>query len=171
MRTARSLTVSPSMHCSQGGAWSRGGGCSWGVSHHALRQTPLVPWGVPGPGGVPAPGGVPGWGYTWSQGGGGVPGPGGSTCSWGGGRGHTWSRGEGCVPGPRGGLPGRGYLVWGVYLVPGGCTWSGGCLLLGGCTWSGGVSGTPPREQNDKQVQKILPCPKLRLRTVTIRFL
>ena len=24
----------------------------------------------------------------------------------------------------------------------------------GGCTWSQGVSGTPPCEQNDKQVQK-----------------
>ena len=41
MRTARSLTVSPSMHCT-------GGFCSWGgvsapggvVSQHALRQTP-----------------------------------------------------------------------------------------------------------------------------------
>ena len=42
--------------------------------------------------------------------------------------------GLGGVPGPRG-----------VYLVPGGCTWSGGYLVLGGvpgpggCTWSGGV--------------------------------
>ena len=54
MRTARSLTVSPSMLCSRGGclvpgsAWSQGGVCSGGV---------------PGPEGVPA----------WSGGGGGMP--------------------------------------------------------------------------------------------------
>ena len=63
MRTARALTVSPSMRCAGVGAWSWGGmpglgGCmvpggggdawSWGVcmvggcvvSQHALRQTP-----------------------------------------------------------------------------------------------------------------------------------
>ena len=83
--------------------------------------------GVPGPGGVYlVPGGVPGLG--------GVPGP------------------RGGVPGPRG-----VYLVWGVYLVPvgGGCTWSWG---VGVCTWSwGGVylvpgggtwSGTPPVDRH-----------------------
>ena len=55
MRTARALTVSPSMLCawSQGeGAWSREGAWSWGVVHgpwgggmvsqHVLRQTPPV---------------------------------------------------------------------------------------------------------------------------------
>ena len=56
MRTARALTVSPSMLCA-GGTWSVGGGClvpggawsgggAWSregvVSHHALRQTPPV---------------------------------------------------------------------------------------------------------------------------------
>ena len=38
MRTACTLTVSPSMLCSRGGVWSRGV-----VSQHALRQTP-PPW-------------------------------------------------------------------------------------------------------------------------------
>ena len=97
MRTARLLTVSPSMH--------------------SLR-------GVPGPGGcvpdlgcVPGPGGCT-WseGCTWSRGG--VPGLG--ECTWLGGflvQGVylVW----GSVPGPRGCAPGLG-----VYLVPGGCTWS-----------------------------------------------
>ena len=47
MRTARSLTVSPSMLCSVGGAWS--GVCVPGPGR-----------GVPGPGrGVPGPGGYP----------------------------------------------------------------------------------------------------------------
>ena len=46
MRTARLLTVSPSMHCSGGVPGSRGVYLVWG--------------GVPGPGGVPDPGGVPG---------------------------------------------------------------------------------------------------------------
>ena len=61
MRTARALTVSPSMLCAGGGGtWSRG--------------VYLVPGGglcVPGPGSVPGPGGVPG------PRGGGLPGPGG----------------------------------------------------------------------------------------------
>ena len=57
MHTTHVLTVSPSMPCTRGmpgpggmcllwgvpapggGAWSRGA-CSWGVSKHALRQTP-----------------------------------------------------------------------------------------------------------------------------------
>ena len=67
---------------------------------------------------------------------GGVPGPGGCTWSQGWGVGDvpgsrgTWSQGGvylvlGGVPGPRG-----------VYLVPGGCTWSGGCTLS-----QGGVPG------------------------------
>ena len=60
----------------------------------------------------------------------------------------------GDVPGPRGvSAPGgctwswEGYLVRGVYLVPGGCLLlggvpgPGGCLLPGGHTWSGGVPG------------------------------
>ena len=48
MRTARALTLSPSMLCAGRGAWSggcmvRGGAWSWGVvSQHALRQTPPV---------------------------------------------------------------------------------------------------------------------------------
>ena len=92
MRTARTLTVSPSTLCSRGGrTWSRGGGwctCSWGggVCSGGRRC------GVPGLGGVSAP---VGW-CTWScggcvcsgggvclLGGGGVPGPGG--CTWSGG--------------------------------------------------------------------------------------
>ena len=84
MRTARSLTVSPSMLC------IGGRGCTWSQG------------GVPGPGGcVPGPGGhlVP-WGCTWSRGvylvRGGVPGP----------RGVP---GPGGVPGPRGvSAPGLG---------------------------------------------------------------
>ena len=46
----------------------------------------------------------------------------------------------GCVPSAAVAVSGGG-----VYLVPGGCTWSGGCTLSGGvpgpggCTWSGGV--------------------------------
>ena len=133
MRTARVLTVSPSMLCT--------GGCTWSLG------------GVPGPGGVYLLWGV----YL-------VPGQ----C--------TWSQGS--VPGPRG-----------VYLVPGGCIWSrggvpgpGGAPVPTGCTWSWGgvpgprgggsvcsggvpgprgwgVSGTPPCEQNDKQVQKYYLTP------------
>ena len=48
------------------------------------------------------------------------------------------------VPGPGGTWSwGVVYLVQGMYLVPGGCTWSGdGCTWSGGCTWSqGGVPG------------------------------
>ena len=49
--------------------------------------------------------------------------------------------GPGCVPGPGGCVPGpRGVCTWsqgGVYLVPGGCTWSRGYLIPGGVrTWS-----------------------------------
>ena len=42
--------------------------------------------------------------------------------------GYVPGPGEGGVPGPRG-----------VYLVLGGCTWSGGVPGPGGCTWSRGV--------------------------------
>ena len=75
-----------------------------------------------------------------------VPGPGGC----------TWSGGVPClggVPGPRGGVPGPG-----VYLVLGGtCSWGGvptqGVYLAGGVYLPRGTCpGTPPREQNDKQV-------------------
>ena len=114
MRTARALTVSPSMLCTgegctwsrgvylvPGGTWSGGCTCSWGGTWFrgcvpGPRGVYLVLGGVPGPRGVPGPGGC-----TWSWVGG-VPGPGGC----------TWSRG--------------------VYLVPGGCTWSRGYLVLGG---------------------------------------
>ena len=63
MRTARLLTVSPSMHSSGGepclgGTWSRG--CTWSKGVYLVL-------GVPGLGCVPGPGG------TWSKG---VPGPG-----------------------------------------------------------------------------------------------
>ena len=113
----------------------------------------------------------------------GVPGPRGCTWSSGGYLvgGCTWSQGV--------------YLVWGVYLVPGGCTWSKGgvpgrevYLVWGGipgpgrCTWSQGVylvrgvyllpggtwSGTPPPLVDGHTPVNILPCPKLRLRAVTM---
>ena len=48
MRTTRLLPVSPSMHCTLGCTWSRGG--------------------VPGPGGLPVPGGYLPGGCTWSRG-------------------------------------------------------------------------------------------------------
>ena len=84
------------------------------------------------------------WGCTWSQGG--VPGPGG-----------TWS--------------------WGMYLVLGGCLPVGGACLGVYLVRRAGTpprqatpqAGNPPREQNDRQVQKILPSPKLRLRAVKIK--
>ena len=53
-----------------------------------------------------------------------------------------------------------------MYLVPGGVPGPGGCLLPGGvpglgvsAPCPGGVSGTPPCEQNDKQVQKYYLAP------------
>ena len=128
MRTARALTVSPSMLCT--------GGCTWSGG-----------WGVPGLGGVCVPVGGVGctwswgvylvWGCTWSWGvylvPGGVPGPRGCTWSQGG----TWSRGVYLVlwgvPG-LGGVPGPG----GVYLVPGGLPGLGG-YLSGGVYLARGV--------------------------------
>ena len=129
MRTARVLTVSPSMLCTGGCTWSRGvsapgGGCAWSGGMY------LVLGGVPGLGVYLVPGGC-----TWSRGGvpgpgevylvpGGAPGPRGCTWSWGG----TWSGG----------------CTWsGVYLVPG----VGGSVCSRGCTWSQGVGGvrySPP---------------------------
>ena len=142
MRTARALTVSPSMLCA--------GGCTWSQGVY------LVPGGVPGSGGctwfwgvylVPGVGGVPGPGGP-----GGVPGPG--RCTW---------QVLGGVPGW--GIPRGVYLVWGVHLVPGGVPGLGGVpgqgvylvwgdvpgqgVYLdgpGGCTWSG----TPPCGQNHR---------------------
>ena len=157
MRTARVLTVSPSMLCVGGCTWSRGcllpGECTWSQA------------GVPGHGGAPCPGGgvdlLPGGVYlllggvcSWWRGVYLVPG--GCTWSWG----CTWSQGGVCSQGvhlvwgctwSQGGWPGpRGVSApWG-----GGCTWSWGCLLQGL-----GVSGTPPCEQNDKQVQKYYLAP------------
>ena len=104
MRTARVLTVSPSMLCTGGSV------CS---------QEVCVPG--PGLGGVSGPGGctwywgcVCSWGCTWSRGG--VPGLGG--CIWSRGR-CTWSGGYTLS---RGGVPGWGVCSWGgVYLVMGGC--------------------------------------------------
>ena len=137
-RTARVLTVSPSILCTGGVylvpggvsgprgvcTWSRGGcTCSWGVY--------LVLGGVPGPGGCTCS-----WGVYWCQGG--VPGAGGCTWSWG-------VSAPGGVPAPRG--------SWGVYLLPGGVPGPGGC------TWSRGCQVLPPCEQNDKQVQKYYLAP------------
>ena len=107
MHTARLLPVSPSMYCS--GGWGRG--CRVYLIPGACTWSQ---WGVPGSRGVPGPEGYLPGGCSWS---GGVPGP----------RGFTWSCGG--VPGPRG-----WYLSWGVYLVPGECTWSQG----------GTCPGTPP---------------------------
>ena len=64
----------------------------------------------------------------------------------------------GGVPGPGGGVvylvPGGVYLVWGVYLVPGGT--------------SPGTPPPPPTGQNSWHMPlKILPCPKLRLWVLT----
>ena len=52
--------------------------------------------------------------------------------------------GPGDVPGPRGVylVPKGVYLVWGVYLAQGECTWSWGVyLVLGGVPGPGGVAG------------------------------
>ena len=99
MRTGRLSPVSPSMHCSRGGA--------------------------PGLGDEPGPGGVPGLGDVHGPGDGGVPGlgvyllPG--ECTWSGG--CTWSR---QCPRSQGGVPAPSvYLVWGWR----GCTWSQGVYL------------------------------------------
>ena len=91
-------------------------------------------------GGVPGPGGVLGpGGCTWS---GGVPRPGGC----------TWSRGVYLVPG---GVPGLG-----------GCTWSwGGVSGPQGVPGPGGCQVLPPWTEWQTGA-KILPFPKLRLRTV-----
>ena len=113
-----------------------------------------------------------------SRGGGGVPARGGVPAQ--------GVAGPGGVPGP------RGVPAWGVYLVRGACTWSGGVYLVQGCTWSmgctwsggctwswevylpGGVPawGVPtqvlPLWTEWQTGVKILPCPKLRLRAVII---
>ena len=102
----------------------------------------------------------------------------------------------GCVPPPccpylpACTAPGGVYLVWvgvpgpggtwsGVYMVPGGCTWSWGYLVRGAVPGPRGMylvpSGvylvpggylprySPPHEQNSwHTLLKILPCPKLR---------
>ena len=142
MRTARVLTVSPSMLCTGwGGGCLLPGGLLWGcVSVYlVLVLGCLLSGGVPGPG-VSALGGVSApRGCTWSRGcllrgvylvPGGAPGPG------------------GCVPGlgrvsaPRG-VSGLGECTWswgcvcswGMYLVWG-VSAPGGCLLRGGVRYS-----------------------------------
>ena len=97
IRTACSLTVSPSMLCVGGCTWS-GGGVPGPGGVPGSRGVYLLPGGcVPGPRVYLVPGGVPGpGGCTWSRSWevclvlGGVPGS----------RGCTWSQGVG--PGPRG---------------------------------------------------------------------
>ena len=120
MRTARALTVSPSMLCVGGFTWSRG--CTWSRGVYlVLGMLYLVLGGVPGPGGC-----------TWSWGvylvPGGVPGP------------------EG-VLGPGGCTWSRGVCTWsGGVAGPGGCSWSQGVYLVQGGTWSQEIctwSGTP----------------------------
>ena len=146
MRTARVLIVSPSM------LWAGGVSARGGVS-------------VPGPGGMYlVRGGVsaPRGRGVCSQGG--VPGPGGCLLL---GGGCTWSQGGVCSGGvsAMGGGPGPGGVC------SGGCTWSWGVSALGVYLVPGGCQVLPPCEQNDKQVQKILPCPKLRLRAVKIKHI
>ena len=70
MRTARALTVSPSMLCiGRGCTWSRGGvpgpggvtwfrGCTWSRGGYLVWGVYLAQGGVPGRGGVPGLGGV-----------------------------------------------------------------------------------------------------------------
>ena len=137
MRTARVLTVSPSMLCAGGGGGVPG---PPGAEH-------LVPGGVPGPGGTWS-GGCLRPGGVWSRGEG-------CTCS--GGvylvQGGTWS-GSVCSGGCL--LQGVGGFVPSQRGVsaPGGCTWSQGVGVVhlvqgrgvpgrGGCLLPGGVSGTP----------------------------
>ena len=129
MRTARVLTISPSMLCAGGCTWSRGvcslggvcseGGCTWSWGVSAPRGV-SSPRGVPGPG-VSAPRGVCSWG--------GVPGPGGCLLP------------GGCLA--LGGVPSlEGCLVLGVCVcllwgvcsrgvsAPGGVPGAGGCQVL-----------------------------------------
>ena len=113
MRTAHSLTVSPSMLYIGGCTWSRGVYLVLGVYLVPGGCVYLVPGGVPGPRGR---------GLYLVQGG--------CTWSWG----CTWSLG---VAGPRGVylVPG-GRCTWSQRDVPGpgGCTWSqGGLYLVWGC--------------------------------------
>ena len=129
MRTARLLSVSPSMHCPGGCVYLvwRGvylvEGCTWPPGGYLVLGVYLV------------------WGCTWS---------------WG-----VYLVGMYLVPGVD--LVSGG-CTWyqGVYQVPGECTWSGGCTWSWGCT----CPGIPPCEQNDRQVQKY--CPKLCLQVVII---
>ena len=112
MRTARVLTVSPSMLCASGG-----GGCTWSGGYWSTGGAEHL-----------VPGGVPGLGGTWSRG---VSAPGEGSGP--GGRGLP---GLGGVPGPGGYLVG-GCLVRGVSAPGGGgfCTWSkGGVCSRGGYT-------------------------------------
>ena len=86
--------------------------------------------------------------------------------------GGTWSQGVYLVPGGVPGLGGTWFLrgTWspGGYLVPGSVPGLGGVpgpgwgyLVLGGVTGPGGCTypGTPPCEQNDRQVQKYYLAP------------
>ena len=148
MRTARALTVSPSMLCGgkEGGVCSRGdvGVCSWGGG--CLLRGCLLLGGVSALGGVcllwgvvSAPGGVvSALGGICSRGasGLGVSAPGG-VCS--------------------GGVCSRGVCSQGAVSAPGGVY-----LVLGG------VHGQvlPPVDRHTPV--NILPCPKLRLRAVKI---
>ena len=105
-----------------------GGVCTWSGG---IPGPGVGGWGVPARGvhlvrGVCLVGGVPGWGVYLPEG---VPGPGGAP-------GLGGVPAGGCAPGP-GGVPGpgghlvRGGTCPGVYLVPGGCTWSGTPPLRG----------------------------------------
>ena len=119
-----------------GGWW---GVCFWGVS--ALGCVCF--WGVSASGEVSALGGCL------------LPG---GVCFWGCLLGGVCSRGLSALGGVNsGGVCSGGCLLPGGLLLGGVC--SRGCLLLGGLLRGGGIpacteADTPPREQNDKQVQK-----------------
>ena len=111
--------------------------CSLTVSQHALIGVPAGECTCLG--GVFLAGGVPALGGVPGQG---VYLPGGVPA-----RGCTYPGG---VPAPGVVYLPRGYLPWGVYLPRGYLP----------------RYSPPPCEQNERQVQKISPCPKLRLRAV-----
>ena len=127
MRTGRLSPVSPSMHCSRGGAPGPGAHLVWGMYMVLGRGVYLLPGECTWSGGCTWSRQCP-----WSQGG--VPAP--RVC--------TWSGGGGV------------YLPRGVYLVPGGVPAQGVCTCPGG-PGPGVPAQVlpPPREQNDNRCKNI----------------
>ena len=124
MRTARVLTVSPSMLCAGGCIlWGGVPGPREGVYLVPGRGVYLVPGGVPGPRGVSALEGVPGPGVSTL----------GGVCTWS--WGCTWSQGRGCLL--WGDVCSGECLLWGVSAL-GGAPGPRGWLLPGViCSWGG----------------------------------